>query len=203
MIKLFGVPRSRAMRSLWMLEELGVPYENIKTDFATGGTRQADYLRINPNGHIPALQDGDVTLWESLAINLYLARKFDKGLWPKTIAGEGHTFKWSIWAMTEAEEPVLTTLLHRVFFPESQRDQAKADDAARRFETPLMVLDGELAGKTYLLGEQFTVADLNVASVLCWAPMAGLDLSKAAHVAAWMTRCTSRPAFAKVMSMTG
>jgi glutathione S-transferase len=113
MIKLYGIPGSRAMRSLWMLEELGVPYENIKTNFATGDTRQADYMKINPNGHIPAIQDGEVTLWESLAINLYLARKYDKGLWPKTIAGEAHTFKWSIWAMTEAEEPVVTTLLHR------------------------------------------------------------------------------------------
>jgi glutathione S-transferase len=201
MMKLYGVPASRAMRCLWMLEELGVPYENIKTNFATGDTRQAAYLKINPNGHIPVLQDGDVTLWESLAINLYLARKYDKGLWPKTVADEGHTFKWSLWAMTEAEEPVLTTLLHRVFLPESQREKAKADDAAQRCETPLRVLDGELAGKSFLLGNDFSVADLNVASVVSWAPMAGLDMSYAANVGAWMGRCTARPAFAKVMSM--
>jgi glutathione S-transferase len=203
MIKLYGVPASRAMRSLWMLEELAVPYENIKTNFATGETRQPDYLKVNPNGHIPALQDGDVTLWESLAINLYLARKYDKGLWPKTVAGEGHAFKWSIWAMTEAEEPVLTVLLHRMFLPENQRDKTKADDAARRFETPLKVLDGELAGRNYLLGNGFSVADLNVASVLCWAPMAGLDMGKAGNVGAWMARCTARPAYAKVMGMMG
>ena len=203
MIKLYGVPGSRAMRSLWMLEEIGVPYENIKTNFATGDTRQPAYLKINPNGHIPALQDGDVTLWESLAINLYLARKYDKGLWPKTVAGEGHTFKWSIWAMTEAEEPALTALLHRMFLPAAQRDKAKADDAAQRFETPLRVLDGELAGKSYLVEDTFTVADLNVAAVICWAPMAGIDLGKAANVAAWMNRCTARPAYAKVMGMMG
>jgi glutathione S-transferase len=203
MIKLYGVPGSRAMRSLWMLEELGVPYEHIKTNFATGDTRQAAYLKINPNGKSPALQDGDVTLWESLAINLYLARKYDKGLWPKTVADEGHTFKWSIWAMTEAEEPVLTALLHRVFFPENQRDKAKADDAAQRFTTPLRVLDGELGGKPFLLGNAFTVADLNVASVISWAPMAGLDLGAAVNVPGWMSRCTSRPAYAKVMGMMG
>jgi glutathione S-transferase len=202
MIKLYGVPGSRAMRSLWMLEELGVPYENIKTQFATD-SRQPEYLKINPNGRVPALQDGDVTLWESLAINLYLARKFDKGLWPKSIAGEGHTFKWSIWAMTEAEEPVVTALLHRVFYPPEQRDAQKADDAAERFQVPLKVLDGELAGKTYLLGSDFTVADLNVASVLCWAPMGGIDMSGAPDVAAWMLRCTSRPAYARVMAMMG
>jgi glutathione S-transferase len=202
MIKLYGVPGSRAMRSLWMLEELGVPYENVKTHFATD-TRTPEYLKINPNGHIPALQDGDLVLWESLAINLYLARKYDKGLWPKTVAGEGHAFKWSLWAMTEAEEPVITALLHRAFFPEDQRDPKKADEAAERFQVPLRVLDGELAGKAYLLGNDFTVADLNVASVICWAPMARLDLSLARNVSAWMQRCTSRPAYAKVMSMMG
>jgi len=201
MIKLYGVPGSRAMRSLWMLEELGVPYENIKTQFGTD-SRQPEYLdKINPNGKVPALQDGDVTLWESLAINLYLARKYDKGLWPKSIAGEGHTFKWSIWAMTEAEEPVVTALVHRVFFPPEQRDPKKADDAAERFQIPLKVLEGELAGKTYLLGNDFTVADLNVAAVLCWAPMAGLDMSAAPNAAGWLTRCTTRPAYAKVMGM--
>ena len=105
--------------------------------------------------------------------------------------------------MTEAEEPVITALLHRVFFPEDQRDKAKADDAAQRFETPLGVLDGELGGKSFLVGNAFTVADLNVASVVCWAPMAGLDLGKATNVAGWMSRCTSRPAYAKVMSMMG
>lgn len=203
MIKLYGVPGSRAMRSLWMLEELGVPYENVKTKFGPDGSRLPEFVKINPNGHIPALQDGEVTLWESLAINLYLARKYDKGFWPKSVAGEGQTFKWSIWAMTEAEEPVVTALVHRVFFPPDQRDANKADDAAQRFVVPLKVLDGELAGKTYLLGNDFTVADLNVASVLCWAPMAGLDLTPAPNVAAWMSRCTSRPAYAKVMAMMG
>src|SRR5205823_6011995 len=105
MIKLYGVPQSRAMRALWMLEELGLPYENVKVNFATGDTRKPEYLRINPNGHIPALQDGDLIIWESMAINLYLARKYDMGLWPKTVEGEGRAFQWSFWAMTEAEEP--------------------------------------------------------------------------------------------------
>jgi glutathione S-transferase len=203
MIKVYGVPGSRAMRVLWMLEELGVPYDHVKTNFATGDTRKPDYLKINPNGHIPSLQDDGVTLWESLAINLYLARKFDKGMWPKTVAGEGHTFKWSIWAMTEAEEPILTALLHRMFFPPDQRDKAKADDAAQRSEVPLRVLDGELAGKEYLVEDRFTVADLNVAAVVGWVQLAGIDLGKVANVAAWMQRCTSRPSYAKVMSMMG
>jgi len=104
--------------------------------------------------------------------------------------------------MTELEEPLLTALLHRGFLPEDQRDPKKADDAAERFKTPLGVLNGALAGKQYLLGDAFTVADLNVAAVLCWAFLAGLDLGKAPQAQAWLGRCTGRPAFERVQRMT-
>jgi glutathione S-transferase len=201
MIMLYGVPRSRTMRPLWMLEELGVPYENKPVTFL-GESRSPDFLRLNPNGHIPVLRDGDLVIWESMAINLYLARKYGKGLWPKTVEDEGRAFQWSVWAMTELEEPLLTALLHRGFLPENQRDPKKADDAAERFKTPLAVLDGALAGKPYLLGDAFSVADLNVAAVLCWAFLAGLDLGKAPQAQAWLGRCTGRPAFERVQRMT-
>ena len=155
----------------------------------------------NPNGHIPVLQDGDLTLWESMAINLYLARRYDKGLWPKRVEDEGRAFQWSLWAMTELEEPVLTAVMHRMSLPADQRDPNSADDAAERFKTPLGVLNGELAGKAYLLGDAFTVADLNVASVISSAPLGGLDLGPAPHVLAWVVRCTGRPAFARVLQL--
>jgi glutathione S-transferase len=183
-----------------MLEELGVPYENVKVSFL-GGTRTPDFLRLNPNGHIPVLQDGDFVLWESMAINLYLARKHDKGLWPKTVEDEGRAWQWSLWAMTELEEPTLTALMHRMFLPEAQRDAKKADDAAERFKTPLRVLDGALAGRPYLLGGAFTVADLNVASVMSWAPLGGLHLGAAPNAQAWLGRCTGRAAFARVQQL--
>jgi glutathione S-transferase len=200
MIKLYGILRSRAMRPLWMLEELGVPYELVKVSFVSE-TRTPEFLRLNPNGHIPVLQDGDLTLCESLAINLYLARKYDKGLWPKTVEDEGRAYQWSLWAMTELEEPLLTTLLHRLLFPEAQRDAKKADDAAERAKKPLAVLDGALAGRPWLAGDAFTVADLNVAALVTWATLAGIDLGPTPNVQAWLARCTERPAFARVQQM--
>ena len=200
MIKLYGIPRSRTMRPLWILEELGLPYENVKVSFVND-TRKPEFLKINPNGHIPVLQDGDLTLWESMAINLYLARRYDKGLWPKRVEDEGRAFQWSLWAMTELEEPVLTAVMHRMSLPADQRDPKRADDAAERFKTPLGVLNGELAGKAYLLGDAFTVADLNVASVISSAPLGGLDLGPVPHVLAWVVRCTGRPAFARVLQL--
>jgi len=196
MIKLYGVPRSRALRSLWMLEELSLPYENVKITPGSD-TRTPEFLRLNPNGHVPVLQEDGLTLCESLAINLYLARKYDKGLWPRAVEDEGRVFQWSVWAMTELEEPIITALRNRVLLPPEQRDAQKAEEAAQRFVAPLKVLDGALAGKTYLLGDTFTVADLNVASVLMLAPLASLNLSSAATAQAWLGRCTSRPTLAR------
>ncbi|MCC6765873.1 MAG: glutathione S-transferase family protein [Deltaproteobacteria bacterium] len=202
MIKVYGVPMSRAMRVLWALEEVGQPYELVPTHFLTDA-HSPEYLKINPNGRIPALRDGDLTLFESLAINLYLARKYGAAVWPKTVADEGRAYQWSVWAMTELEEPVITTLMHRMFLPAEQRDPKKADDAAERFKKPLAVLDGALAGTQWLAGPEFTIADLNVAAVLMLAPMAGLDLSTAPNAAAWLGRCTARPALAKAQATPG
>ena len=99
--------------------------------------------------------------------------------------------------MTELEEPLLTTLLNRVVYPEAQRDSAKADDAAKRAAVPLQVLDGALAGRQYLLGGTFTTADLNVAAVAVWTKLPKIDLSATPHVAGWLDRCLGRPAFGR------
>ena len=101
--------------------------------------------------------------------------------------------------MTELEEPVLTLLLNRMFLPKEQRDAKKADDAAERAKKPVGVLEGALEGREYLLGNAFSVADLNVSAVLSWAPMAGFDLGGTPSVAGWFARCTERPALGRVM----
>lgn len=200
MIRIYGKPRSRTVRCLWMAEEVGVAYENVKTDFERGEARTPEFLRVNPNGHVPALEDGEVRLFESLAINLYLARRYGGSLWPRDAADEGRVFQWSIWAMTELEEPLLTALVHRRFLPEARRDARRADHAAERARKPLAVLDGALEGRPWLVGDAFGVADLNVASVLVWAPMADIDLAATPRVAAWLGRCTARPAFARAQA---
>ena len=104
--------------------------------------------------------------------------------------------------MTELEEPVITALLHRMFLPAEQRDPKKADEAAERFKKPIAVLDGALAGRQYLIGDDFTIADLNVASVLSIAPMGSLDLAPTPNAAAWLQRCTARPALARAQART-
>src|ERR1700730_7930942 len=157
-LKVYGVAGSRAYRTLWMVNELGLEYESIPVHFADGSAKTHEYLAINPNGRIPAIDDDGLKLWESMAINLYLAKKHDKGLWPKTIEGEAQAIQWSFWVMTEVEKPVLAVLLHKVFLPEDQRDPRAAEDGAQQLQRPLKVLDQALARTEYLVGSSFSVA---------------------------------------------
>jgi glutathione S-transferase len=194
-LKIYGVARSRAARVLWMATELGLDYEHVKVDFATGETRQPAHLALNPNGHVPVIDDDGFILWESMAINLYLAKKYGAGgLYPGRLEDEARAWQWSLWGMTEVERPVLTAMMNRAIFPENQRDLTAADAAEKTLAQPLRVLDGVLGRAPYLLGERFTVADLNLASILAWARPAQIDMSAFPKVAEWLRICAERPA---------
>jgi glutathione S-transferase len=194
-LKIYGVARSRAFRTLWMAKELGLDYEHIKVDFATGETRRPEHLTLNPNGHVPVIDDDGFILWESMAINLYLAKKYGRdGIYPSRLADEARAWQWSFWGMTEVERPVLTALFNRAILPENQRDSAAADAAEKSLALPLEVLDGALGHRPNLLGDRFTVADLNVASILSWARPAQIDMAAFPKVAEWLKNCAERPA---------
>ena len=153
-LKIYGVARARAARVLWMVKELGLDYEHVRVDFATGETRQPAHLALNPNGHIPVIDDNGFILWESMAINLYLAKKYGAGgLYPSRLEDEARAWQWSLWSMTEVERPVLTAMMNRAIFPENQRDLAAADAAEKTLAQPLRVLDGVLGPTPYLLDE--------------------------------------------------
>jgi glutathione S-transferase len=192
MVKIYGVARSRAFRTLWMAHELGLGYEHVKIDFAGQGTRSPEMLKLNPNGHVPVVDDDGFILWESMAINLYLAKKYSPGmLYPGRLEDEARAWQWSFWGMTEVERPSLTALLNRVG---REPDPAAADEAEKALAAPLKVLDGIVGADRYLLGPQFTVADLNVAGILAWARQARVDLAPFPNTAAWLRACHDRPA---------
>jgi glutathione S-transferase len=194
-LKIYGVARSRAARVLWMAKELGLDYEHVKVDFATGETRRPEHLALNPNGHVPVIDDDGLILWESMPINLYLAKKYGAGgLYPSRLEDEARAWQWSFWGVTEVERPVLTAMMNRAVYPESQRDLAAADAAEKALAQPLGVLDGVLTHTAYLLGGNFTVADLNVASILAWARPARINMSPFPRVAEWLKNCAERPA---------
>jgi len=193
MLTLYGTTMSRAARCLWMLEEVGVPYVNVPTHFAKEA-QTPEFKRLNPNGRVPVLDDDGLVVWESMAINLHLADRYGKELGPRDAAERALINQWSFWGMTEVEPGLIDAFVHRVMFPPAQRKPEVAAAGEAELARPLAVLEGVLAGRTWLVGDRFTVADLNVASVLGLAALAQIDLSKYPHVQRWLTACTSRPA---------
>src|SRR5437870_4110868 len=166
MLQLYGNPRSRAMRCLWMLEEVGRPYQLVEKTTRADDLQTAEYLRLNPNARIPTLVDGDLVLWESMAINLYLAQKYDGPMHCASAEVLGLAAQWSFWAMLEIEHLLLHLLEHRVLLVEHARDLSAVERNELLLRKPLGILNGHLAGRLYLAGDSFTVADLNVASIL-------------------------------------
>jgi glutathione S-transferase len=197
-LQLYGNPQSRAARCLWMLEEIGEPYELIEKSTRPDDLQSADYLRLNPNALIPTLVDGDLVLWESMAINIYLAQKFKGPMLCPSPEVLGLAAQWSFWAVLELEERLLDLLMHRAVLPEFGRDPSRAERDELNLQKPLGVRNGALSGRQFLAGERFTVADLNVGSILVWGKMARLSLSAHPEAARWLNDCLARPAYRRV-----
>ena len=198
-LKIYGVPRSRAFRTLWLAKELGLDYEHVPVNF-TGDNKTPEYLAINPMGQIPSIDDDGFVLTESMAINFYLSKKHDK-LYPKTPQDEAKALQWTFWVMTAVEKPSLQVLFHTVFFPEDKRDPKQAEDGRKQLAKPLAVLEQALAGKQFLLGDEFTVCDLNVAAVLAAARSPKLGIELGPNVRGWLDRCVERPAAKETSAM--
>jgi len=144
--------------------------------------------------------DGDTVVWESIAINLYLAEKYGKGLMPSAPDERGHVYQWSVWAVATLEPHLVAVFANRVMLPEKDRNPAAAQAGAAKVAEYLAVLDHELEGKQHLVGGRFTIADVNVGHMAAWANMIGIDLSRTPNVQRWFGSITSRPSFAKLMS---
>ncbi|HZN30008.1 MAG TPA: glutathione S-transferase family protein [Xanthobacteraceae bacterium] len=192
-LRIYGIARTRAFRALWIANELGLDYEHVPVEIGQAGARQPDYLAINPNGRLPAIDDGGFILWESLAITLYLAKKHSTGrLYPATLEGEAKAWQWSLWAVQEVDRGCNIWSLHAVRLPPEERDPQRLAEALKVLDAPFRVLEGALADRPYLLGDDFTVADLNVAAVVSRA--IDMDLSATPRLGAWLKRCLERPA---------
>lgn len=193
-ITIYGKPGSRARRPLWVARELGLMVENV--ELSAEEAKAPAYLAINPNGKVPALTDGDLTIFESLAQSLYLAKKYGTGkLYPVAIEDEARVWQWTLWAVAELEKPLVTCLMERVIRSEDQRNAAAADAAERDLQKPLAVLNAALDGREWLF-DDFSVADINVAAVAALATPGKVDLAVFPNLVRWLDRATSRPAYA-------
>jgi len=197
-LRIYGIARTRAYRALWMAMELGIDYEHLPIEIGDAGARSPEFLAINPNGRLPVIVDDGFVLFESLAITLYLAKKHGK-LYPATLEGEAKAWQWSFWAIAEVDRGVNIWSLHAVRLPLEERNAALREEALKIIAAPFQVLDAALAKTPYLLGDEFTVADLNVAAVISRA--IDMDLSATPHLKAWLTRCLDRPAARKALAL--
>ena len=199
-LHIYGIARTRAFRALWMAKEVGLDYEHLPIEIGDAGARSPEFLAINPNGRLPVIVDNGFVLFESLAITLYLAKKHSNGnLYPSTLEGEAKAWQWSLWAVTEVDRGVNIWSLHAVRLPPAERDPAKRNEALKVLVAPFKVLDAAVAKQEYLLGTNFTVADLNVAAVISRA--IDMDLSAVSNLKAWLTRCLDRPAAREALAL--
>ncbi|MGK7866098.1 glutathione S-transferase family protein [Falsiroseomonas sp. E2-1-a20] len=211
MLTIYGCLRSRASRNVWLAHEAGLDFRHVPViqayrlaDPAVADvpmhTRSPEFLKVNPNGHIPTLVDDALVLHESLAINLYLARAYGGDLGPANQAEDGLMGMWALWAATEAEPHTIEVLYNRVGKPPAERDAAKADAAIAALRAPFAVLDQALAENGFLVGGRFTVADINVAEVVRYALPAPELFADTPNLKAWLTACHARPAYKRMMA---
>jgi glutathione S-transferase len=205
MLTIYGVYRSRASRNIWLAEELGIPFRQVPViqHYRTvpAGmlhTQSPEFLKINPSGLIPSIDDDGLVLNESLAINLYLARKHGGPVAAANVAEEGQIAMWSLWAATGVEPHAINVLYHRLGNPNGAKDPKIADAAVEALKGPFAVLDKALAKSGWLVGDHFTVADLNTAEIVRYAQAAPELFEAAPRVKAWLAACQARPAFKKM-----
>jgi glutathione S-transferase len=197
--KLYGISGSRALRAIWGIEEVGIDFEQVPVTYGSD-SKATDYLAVNPNGRIPALIDGDVQLFESMAINLYLAKRYGGALYPANAKDEAQAWQWSVWAISEIEPLQMQIVIQKLFTPEDRRNPKAIDAAAKGLQRPLKVLDAALAGRDWLVGEAFSVADLNVAAVMHLMKTVDFTYAEHANVQRWAGACYARPALARAMA---
>ena len=201
MITIYGSSRGRTSRCLIAAEELGVPYEHAPLAPWESDDDRAALAALNPNLRVPVLRDGELLLFESMAINLYLGDKVGGPLWPAEPAARGRMYQWSVWAQTSID----VMARHRARFGDNPERKAAAE--AERLAA-LTILDRALADRAWLAADAFTLADINVAATLVEPWENGRidgDLDPAehglAHLGHWLARCLGRPSWERVRGM--
>jgi glutathione S-transferase len=184
-----------------MLEELGVQYERVPIDMKTREHKSPEYLKLNPNGKVPTLVDGEFIIWESMAINAYLAAKHNSPLQGHTPQEIGQIQQWSYWSILEVQKHAVEWLIQVMFVPTEKKDPNVVEKAQKALAPLMKILDQSLENKRYLVGDRFTLADLHVASTVNIITGLGWNLNETANVNSWQKACHDRPSWHRVCSL--
>jgi len=201
MLRLYGSPRSRGLRTLWMLGELGLDYDHKAYLPRSPETRTPEFRALNANGRVPVIDDDGFILSESMAINFYLAKKHGSKLYPSDPKHEALALQWSLWETDRLDRQLVNYVRHSKELPENERKADIAEASWKEVVESFDVLEIALAKSEWLAGPAFSVGDLNVAAALYRA--LSLDLAKWPHVQAWLQRCWERPAAKRARAMRG
>lgn len=170
MITVYGYPNTRTSRVTWLLEELGQDYKFHLIDLMKGEGHSPEYKAINPSGKVPALSDDELVLTESSAIMSYLGDKYgDATLVPSPgTANRGLYDQWACFAIAELEQPLWTIGKHKFALPKERRVPAVFETAEWEFQKALKLLSVGLGDKDYILGDDFSAADILLGHTLFW-----------------------------------
>ena len=201
MLKLYGQFRSRTFRVAWLCKESAIPYEHVNVTIYGDDAQSKTpwFAALNPNARVPAIDDDGLVLWESAAINLYLAEKYNSPLWPATPQGRGRMLQWAFFIANDVETHMVTVMQHRVMFPPEKRNAQLADSSDAALQPKLKLLDEHLAKNKFFGsdpgggGGTWDMADFMVASV-CYSFFAmKYDLAAFPHFQAWLMASIERP----------
>ena len=196
MLKVYGQARSRAFRVLWLCKESNIPFEHVPVTIHVPNAQAKEdwYVKLNPNARVPTIDDDGFIMWESAAINLYLARKYKSPLWPATPQGEGRAMQWGFFIANDFEKPMVTLFQQTVMLPPEKRDAAVAKAAEAEMVSKLQVLENYLGAHKYFGGDRWDMADFMVASVIYTLAAIKYDLSNYPKLDAWLKASIERPA---------
>jgi glutathione S-transferase len=204
MLQLKGrINSSNVMKALWVLEEIGIDYEREDVGRQFGKNHEAPYLRLNPNGRIPTIIDGDLVLWESNSIVRYLAAKHSDGnLWPTDPAARARCEMWMDWQLTEMAHGMVPVFHGLIRNPPEERDMDAINAARDIWAATWRILDDHLSRNTYVGGDTFTMADIPIGPMAYRWYELPIEREDFTHLQRWYDAICTRPAFRKHV-MTG
>jgi GST-like protein len=196
-ITFYAHPQSSSSPVACALFELGVPHERVDVDIRAGEQRKPWYLALNPNGKVPTLVVDGTPMFEALAIQQWLGDRYGvaKGIWPAADApARLEALSWTTWGYV-TYGAALQRLIYSTseFLPKELHHPPLARAAQQELQQLLGVLDGRLSQRPYLLGEDFSLADLVLFSVIRFGESVGAKTAEHSSVRAWMDRCAGRP----------
>ena len=201
MIEIYGPPGTSASRCYWALEEMGLPYKRQDFSFQKGDHKSAWFQALNPNGKVPVIKDGELVLYESVAINHYLAEKYAPSLLGTTLEDKAKVLQWGVWSVCEYQKNLIQLFIQEVFVPKERRDAKLIAACLKKAEPQTALLNEHLRTRNFMVGSEFSLADLHIASVAKIGMSVKIPYERYYNLNRFLMETLSRPAAKRLAEM--